>query len=89
MEAKQWTVEIYISEEGDATTARAVLTNEEGAHVTGVGDAHRNPADQQVPEIGDELATARALADLAERLRLITSHDIARFAGPTRPSWSW
>ena len=29
--------------------------------------ARRNPSDTEVPEIGDELAAARALADLAHQ----------------------
>ncbi|WP_030925003.1 DUF1876 domain-containing protein [Streptosporangium amethystogenes] len=85
MEAKQWTVQIYITEEGDDTSARALLTTKDDTHLTGIGHARRNPVDQSVPEIGDELAVARALADLAERLRTVTAEDIAQVAGPT--SW--
>ena len=83
MEAKQWTVQIYITEEGDDTSARALLTTKDDTHLTGIGHARRNPADQSVPEIGDELAVARALADLAERLRTVTAEDIAQVTGPT------
>ncbi|MFD0889388.1 dsRBD fold-containing protein [Streptosporangium algeriense] len=36
-------------------------------------------------EIGDELAAARALADLSGRLMSVTSADIAQLTGPT--SW--
>ncbi|GIH96332.1 dsRBD fold-containing protein [Planobispora siamensis] len=89
MEAKQWSVKIYINESGDDTTARAVLLTRDGTHLSGTGHARRNPADFPVPEIGDELAAARALADLAEKLRVVTSRDIARFAEPPVPSWSW
>ncbi|MER5419025.1 DUF1876 domain-containing protein [Streptosporangium roseum] len=85
MEAKQWTVQIYITEEGDDTSARAVLSTRDKTHMTGVGHARRNPADQPAPEIGDELAVARALSDLGNRLLTVTSEDIAQFTGPT--SW--
>jgi hypothetical protein len=34
----------------------------------GVGLARLNPADLDVPEIGDELATARALSELSHHL---------------------
>ncbi|GAA2899165.1 DUF1876 domain-containing protein [Streptosporangium fragile] len=85
MEAKQWTVQIHITEEGDATFARAVLTTRDGTRLTGTGRAHRNPSDEPVPEIGDELAAARALTDLANRLFTAASQDIAQFTGPT--SW--
>ncbi len=85
MEAKQWSVQIYITEEGDETFARAVLSTRDHTHLTGAGRARRNPADQPVAEIGDELAVARALADLSGRLLSVTSADIAQLTGPT--SW--
>jgi hypothetical protein len=39
MEAKQWTVRIQLTEDGDDTTARAVLTTGDGADVAGSGRA--------------------------------------------------
>ena len=45
----------------------------------GHGEARRRPNDREVPEIGDELATARALADLAYQLLDATSGDIEQF----------
>ena len=36
-----------------------------GDHFEAVGRAHRNPADRPIPIVGEELATARALGDLA------------------------
>ena len=42
----------------------------------GVGLARRNPRDSEVPEIGDELAAARALADLAHQLIEATVADL-------------
>ncbi|MDN3029181.1 DUF1876 domain-containing protein [Streptomyces sp. S.PB5] len=82
MEAKQWTVQIYITEEGDDTRARAVLTTRETSTVTGRGLARRNPIDRSVPEIGDELAASRALEDLAIRLHDVASDDIVQLTGP-------
>ncbi|QYC41856.1 hypothetical protein Nocox_21250 [Nonomuraea coxensis DSM 45129] len=90
MEAKQWTVQIHLTENGDDTHARAVLTTRAGqARLTGAGHARRNPADASVPEIGDELAASRALADLADKLAVITQRDITALAGPPVPSRSW
>ncbi|WP_326822826.1 DUF1876 domain-containing protein [Streptosporangium sp. NBC_01756] len=83
METKQWTVQVYITEEGNDTSARAVLSTRDKTHMTGVGHARRNPADQLAPEIGDELAVARALSDLGSRLLTVTSEDIAQFTGLT------
>jgi hypothetical protein len=52
--------------------------------LTGHGVAHRDPADMDVPEIGDELAAGRALHDLARQLVDIAERDIEgmRALGP-------
>ncbi|PFG43746.1 uncharacterized protein DUF1876 [Isoptericola jiangsuensis] len=65
--------------DGRLTTAHAVLTTSAGTTLEGHGEARRNPDDPSVPEIGEELATARALRDLADRLLAATSDDIAAF----------
>ncbi|MEE9416965.1 MAG: dsRBD fold-containing protein [Acidimicrobiales bacterium] len=36
--------------------------------LTGVGRSKRNPADPSIPQVGEELAAARALHDLANLL---------------------
>jgi hypothetical protein len=82
MEAKQWSVELYISEDGTDTLARAVLFTGGGKKPVGYGRARRNPVDREVPEIGEELAVSRALADLADRLHGVAGEDIAQLAGP-------
>ncbi|MCK2219054.1 DUF1876 domain-containing protein [Actinomadura sp. ATCC 31491] len=90
MEAKQWTVQVYLAEEGDDTSARAVLTTRDGSRVEGSGRARRNPDDPAVPEIGDELAASRALTDLARKLAAIGWQDVAVSAGPAEAeSRSW
>ena len=43
--------------------------------------ANRNPVDPDVPEIGDELAVARALGNLSERLLHRTERDISGITG--------
>ncbi|WP_328379274.1 DUF1876 domain-containing protein [Streptomyces sp. NBC_01020] len=90
MEAKQWTAQISLTEDGDETRARAVLTTQDSwrddtAHVVGRGVARRNPIDRPIPEIGDELAASRALEDLAVRLHDVASDDIVDLAGPADP----
>ncbi|MGW8376877.1 DUF1876 domain-containing protein [Streptomyces sp. ODS28] len=82
--AKEWTVRIQVTEDGDDTWARAVLTTDNGTEVIGTGVARRNPVDRPVPEIGDELATSRALEHLSHRLHDVASSDIAHLAGPAR-----
>jgi Rv2632c-like len=44
--------------------------------VVGVGLTRLNPADRDVPEIGDELAVARALSDLGHKLLEAAAGDI-------------
>ncbi|MET7380598.1 DUF1876 domain-containing protein [Streptomyces sp. NPDC005526] len=82
MEAKQWTVQIFITEDGDDTHARAVLSTRDTATLTGRGAARRNPIDRPIPEIGDELAVSRALEDLSVRLHDVAADDIVELAGP-------
>ncbi|RVW03291.1 DUF1876 domain-containing protein [Rhodococcus spongiicola] len=75
MDAKQWTVDISIDEHERQTRSTARLRTQDTT-VVGVGLARRNPSDRNVPEIGDELATARALADLSHQLIDATVNDI-------------
>jgi hypothetical protein len=76
-----WNVEIMLFEGDDNTAARATLISGTGANrrrtLVGTGRAHRTPGDPAVPEIGAEIATARALRDLADRLLGAASDDIA------------
>ena len=68
-------VEVLIEERHERTRARARLSW--GAKdLVGVGVARLDPADEPVPKIGDELAIARALSDLANQLLAATSTDI-------------
>ena len=77
MQTKTWTVEIFIGEQEGRTHAQARLTSERSARqLTGEGTARLNPTDSDVPEIGDELATARALSDLAHHLLDAAAEDI-------------
>lgn len=72
---KGWTVGISIDEHEGHTRARARLRWRDQESV-GVGLARLNPADRNIDDIGDELAVARALADLAKRMMAVTEHDI-------------
>ncbi|ATZ23303.1 dsRBD fold-containing protein [Streptomyces lavendulae] len=46
-------------------------------HGATAGTARCNPTDKDVPEIGDELAAARALENLAEQLKRSAYGDMA------------
>jgi hypothetical protein len=67
----------YGSAEDRVSTAHARLTTPAGTTLEGFGRARRNPMDREVPEIGEELAAARALRDLADRLLNATSDDLS------------
>ena len=75
---KRWTVEIFVDEREDEglTYAEARLHTDDPTHLVGRGSARKNPADASVPEIGAELATARALSDLAHELLSAAAGDI-------------
>jgi hypothetical protein len=75
-----WTVDIELQEDGDHTRADAITTI--GARrYHGWGRARRNPVDPDVPKIGEELAAARALSDLAHQLLNAAVDDIEAFEG--------
>lgn len=71
-------VQVHLQERESDTTADVQLTLESGTRVRGHGVARRHPRDGDVPEIGDELATARALSELAHRLVEVASETISR-----------
>jgi hypothetical protein len=78
MQEKHWTVELVIDEHRDdrMTHAEARLQAPHRPALAGVGTARRNPVDPDVPRIGDELAVARALSDLAHQLLDVAAGDI-------------
>jgi hypothetical protein len=73
---KRWNVEIFVGEDEGRTYAEARLHTDLGDRLMGVGRAALHPADRDVPEIGDELAVARALTDLGHRLLLTAASDV-------------
>lgn len=73
---RRWTVEVFVGEDDGRTYAEAALHDDIGNHVLGTGRARLNPVDPDVPEIGDEIAVARALMDLGHRLLTTAAHDI-------------
>lgn len=81
--AHTWSVRIdlfsadEVRADENLTTAHAVLTTSAGLPLEGFGRARCNPSDARVPEIGEELAAARALRDLADRLLEATADDLS------------
>jgi len=71
-----WSVELLIGEREGHTHAEARLHTNDATHLTATGRARLRPSDRDVPEIGAELAAARALADLAHQLLQAAVDDI-------------
>jgi hypothetical protein len=63
-----WNIEISFSEDVNHTDAVAVLRTPDNRVHRGHGQARRNPADRPAPLIGEEVASARALSNLAHEL---------------------
>ena len=74
---RSWTVEILLDERDGRTHAEARLHTQDATHLVGRGQTWLNPRDRDVPEIGDEIATARALSELAHVLLEAAADDIA------------
>jgi hypothetical protein len=88
-----WKVDLFVSEDDGTTTARAVLDT--GAtRLSSTGRARCSPQDEDVPEIGDELAAARAMKNLSLDLMRVAYHDVEdKEAGssgrPAAPMSGW
>jgi len=82
---QSWQVNITFSEDPVRTRADAVLQlASDKFH--GFGQAKRAPEDPSVPVIGEDLAAARALSDLAHQLLHAAAERIESFEGhPVRP----
>ncbi len=75
----QLTVKISLDEHDGQAMATARL---HGRNQMGVGRSPFNTADRVVASIGDELAVARALSDLARRMMGAAAHDIETATKP-------
>ncbi|MFC0527668.1 DUF1876 domain-containing protein [Phytohabitans kaempferiae] len=73
---KRWNVEILIGELDDRTYAEAQLYDEIRDDLVGTGQTRLHPEEPDIPEIGDEIAVARALTDLGHRLLVAATEDL-------------
>jgi hypothetical protein len=80
-QVKSWAVRIDIGEHEGHTRAVAHLLTRDTDTLVGVGFARLHPADPDVPEIGDEIAAARALSDLGRRLLHTATGDLEQVTG--------
>ena len=78
---REWQVRVTIFEAGDVTDANVVLLSDAPTHLSARGESHRSTKDLPVPEIGDEVAVARALRHLADQLLETAIQDIEALTG--------
>ena len=76
MPEAHWNVDVAVTEDGRETRCQARLSGRDGVAMVGEGVARANPADENVPAIGGELAAARALSDLSHQLLTTAARDI-------------
>jgi hypothetical protein len=74
--ADTWWVEVFVGETDGVSTATARLHTRARTSLSAHGTARLSATDRDVPEIGYELATARALAALAHQLLEAAADDI-------------
>lgn len=79
-ETKVLSIEVVVEEDPERTEARASL-DLRGREFGGWGRARRNPADPNIPMIGEELAVARALYDLSHHLMDAAASAIEEYEG--------
>jgi hypothetical protein len=82
---REWQVRVSIFESGDDTSANVVLLTEAPTHLRARGRSHRSTGDTAVPEIGDEVAVARALRHLADQLLDTAAKDVEAVTGEQQP----
>ena len=78
---REWNVRVSIFESGDETSANVVLIADSPDPLSARGTARRSSRDLVVPEIGDEVAVARALRHLADKLMETAETDVSVMTG--------
>lgn len=69
-----WHIELEFEEDSHRTRAAALVRLPDGSEMRAHGYASRHPSDPQQPRVGEEVAGARALNELAMKL-LTKAHD--------------
>ncbi|MDJ0465598.1 DUF1876 domain-containing protein [Streptomyces sp. H27-C3] len=78
-----WHVEMEFSEEGDRTRAAAMVRLGDGTEIRGHGIARRHPTDSEQLRVGEEVAGARALMEIASLLLQKAHAEIDEDSGRT------
>ncbi|AOT60324.1 MULTISPECIES: DUF1876 domain-containing protein [Streptomyces] len=81
-----WHVDMEFQEDGNRTRAAALVRLGDGTEVRGHGQAQRHPTDSEQLRVGEEIAGARALMDIATQLLQKAHVEIDEVKGkPSRP----
>jgi hypothetical protein len=78
---KSWRIDLYLYEGQHATSAQAVLHGDTPKGVRSLGVARRRPGDPDIPEVGDDVAVARALRRLSDLLIGAAADDLSGVTG--------
>ncbi|WP_331766331.1 DUF1876 domain-containing protein [Embleya sp. NBC_00896] len=68
MQIVGWHIEMEFKEDGRRTEAAALLRLQDGTELRSRAHAARYPDDPDQPQVGEEIAAARALTDLTRQL---------------------
>ncbi|MFE6747055.1 DUF1876 domain-containing protein [Kitasatospora purpeofusca] len=81
-----WHIEMEFREEGPRTAAVAMLRLGDGSELRAHGFTSRHPSDPEQLRVGEEIAAARALNDLASQLLTKAHGEIQQVSPiPTHP----
>ncbi|WP_274561268.1 DUF1876 domain-containing protein [Streptomyces spiramyceticus] len=81
-----WHVDMEFQEEGDKTRAAAMVRLTDGTEFRAHGNAQRHPSDPPQLRVGEEIAGARALMDLASQMLRKAHTEIDEVRGkPSKP----
>ncbi|TSB16673.1 DUF1876 domain-containing protein [Streptomyces sp. NBC_01525] len=78
-----WHIEMEFQEDTHRTRAAALVRLPDGQEVRAHGYASRHPIDSNQPRVGEEVAAARALNELAMRLLTKAHGEIDQASGRT------
>ncbi|MFB7125533.1 DUF1876 domain-containing protein [Kitasatospora xanthocidica] len=81
-----WHIEMEFREEGARTSAAALLRLRDGSELRAHGYSSRHPSDPEQLRVGEEIAGARALNELASQLLTKAHAEIQEVSPvPTHP----
>ncbi|MEV6834956.1 DUF1876 domain-containing protein [Streptomyces sp. NPDC051133] len=78
-----WHVELEFQEDDQHTRAAAMVRLPDGTEVRGHGHASRHRIDSNQPRVGEEIAGARALNEMAMQLLAKAHDEIDEMSGRT------